>query len=68
MDASDKGFGGTAVTSLMMLYPRTDYVVGLDNKYSVSNKTLTGRSLYICGVIGLVITGWIILDKELFWL
>ena len=59
-----KGFVVTAITSLIILYPITDYVLGLENTYTVSNKTFTGLSLYICGVIGLIITGLIIWVTE----
>ena len=59
-----KGFVVTAITSLVILYPITDYVLGLENIYSVSNKSFTGMSLYICGVIGLVITGLLIWVTE----
>ncbi len=64
MAALYKGFVVTAVTSLIILYPITDYVLGLKNTYSVSNKLFSGMSLYICGVIGLVITGLLIWVTE----
>ncbi len=64
MSALYKGFVVTAVTSLIILYPITDYVLGLENIYTISDKTFTGMSLYICGVIGLIITGLIIWVTE----
>ena len=64
MAALYKGFVVTAITSLLILYPVTDYVLGLEKTYSVSNKTFSGMSLYICGVIGLVITGLLIWVTE----
>ncbi len=64
MAALYKGFIVTAITSLIILYPITDYVLGLENTYSTSNKSFTGMSLYICGVIGLVITGLLIWVTE----
>tara|TARA_B100001250_G_scaffold73852_1_gene60309 strand:+ start:1 stop:1707 length:1707 start_codon:yes stop_codon:yes gene_type:complete len=64
MAALYKGFIVTAVTSLIILYPVTDYVLGLDNTYSISNKTFSGKNLYFCGVIGLVITGLLIWVTE----
>ncbi len=64
MAALYKGFIVTAVTSLIILYPITDYVLGLENTYSITNKSFTGMSLYICGVIGLVITGLLIWVTE----
>jgi len=64
MAALYKGFIVTAVTSLIILYPVTDYVLGLEQIYTISNKVFTGMSLYICGVIGLVITGLLIWVTE----
>ncbi len=64
MAALYKGFIVTAITSLIILYPITDYVLGLENNYTVSDKTFTGMSLYICGVIGLIITGLLIWVTE----
>ncbi len=59
-----KGFIVTAVTSLVLLYPLTDYVLGLETTYNISEKSFTGMSLYYCGVIGLVITGLLIWVTE----
>ena len=64
MAALYKGFIVTAITSLVILYPITDYVLGLENTYTVSDKSFTGMSLYICGVIGLAITGLLIWVTE----
>ncbi len=64
MSALYKGFVVTAVTSLIILYPVTDYVLGLESNYSISDKSFSGMSLYICGVIGLVITGLLIWVTE----
>ena len=46
------------------MYPITDYVLGLKNTYIISDKSFTGMSLYICGVIGLIITGLLIWVTE----
>ncbi len=64
MAALYKGFIVTAITSLIILYPITDYVLGLENTYTISNKSFTGMSLYICGVVGLAITGLLIWVTE----
>ena len=60
MNALYKGFVVSAVSSLIILYPVTDYVLGLDNTYNLENKVFSGMSLYYCGIIGLVITGLLI--------
>ena len=64
MAALYKGFIVTAISSWVVLYPITDYVLGLDNSYTISNKSFTGMSLYICGIVGLAITGLIIWVTE----
>ncbi len=64
MNALYKGFIVTAVLSLVILYPVTDSVLGLETEFSVSNKSFTGLDLYICGVAGLVITGLLIWITE----
>jgi K(+)-stimulated pyrophosphate-energized sodium pump len=64
MAALYKGFIVTAVTSLIIVYPLTDYILGLENTYTISNKSFSGMSLYLCGVIGLVITGLLIWVTE----
>jgi len=64
MGALYKGFIATAVLSLIILYPITDKVIGLDTNYSSTNSSFNGFDLYICGVIGLIITGLIIWVTE----
>ncbi len=59
-----KGFIVTAITSLLLLYPLTDYVLGLDKLYSIGEKQFSGLSLYYCSVIGLIITGLLIWVTE----
>ena len=64
MGALYKGFIVTALLSLIILYPVTDKVIGLNNTYSVGNSVFTGFGLFLCGVIGLIITGLIIWVTE----
>lgn len=64
MNALYKGFVTTAVLSLLILYPITDYIIGLKTEYYIENKIFTGMGLYVCGIIGLVITGLIIYVTE----
>jgi len=64
MNALYKGFIVTAFLSLVILYPVTDSVLGLETIFNVSNKSFTGLDLYICGVAGLVITGLLIWITE----
>ena len=64
MAALYKGFIVTAVSSLIILYPVTDWVIGFDSVFTVDDKSFTGLNLYYCGIIGLIITGLIIWVTE----
>ena len=64
MGALYKGFIATAILSSAILYPITDRIIGLDNIYSSTNAEFNGFGLYLCGIIGLVITGLIIWITE----
>ncbi len=64
MKAMYKGFVITAISSLVILYPITKYVIGFSTEYIVNEKSFTGLSLYFCGIIGLIITGLIIWITE----
>jgi len=64
MNALYKGFIVTAILSLIILYPVTESVLGLETVFNVSSKSFTGLDLYICGVAGLVITGLLIWITE----
>ncbi len=64
MGALYKGFVATAILSLLILYPLTKATLGLTESYSYSNINFTGFDLYICAVIGLIITGLIIWITE----
>ena len=64
MGALYKGFVVSALASLVILYPVTNFVLGLDNSYFLDEKSFTGLSLYYCGIIGLIITGLLIWITE----
>ena len=64
MKAMYKGFIITALSSLIILFPITKYVIGFTTEYFVNDKSFTGLNLYFCGIIGLVITGLIIWVTE----
>ena len=64
MNALYKGFFATAILSVGILYPITENMIGLNNIYTTTNSEFSGFDLYICGVIGLVITGLIIWVTE----
>ncbi len=64
MGALYKGFIVTAIISLVLLYPITSKIIGLDELFKVGNKTFSGLDLYYCGVVGLIVTGLIIWVTE----
>ena len=64
MNALYKGFIVTAISSLIILYPITDFVIGLDHVYNKGDKYFSGSDLYVCGIIGLLITGLLIWVTE----
>ena len=65
MGALYKGFIVTAVTSLIIMYPVTDKLIGLSNNYSNNaGSNFTGMDLYICGLVGFIITGLLIWVTE----
>ena len=66
MAALYRGFAVSAILSAILLYFVTDYVVGLNTNLIVegTNTSFTGMSLFICGILGLVITGLIIWVTE----
>ena len=64
MGALYRGFIATAILSLIVLYFVTDMVVGFNTTLSINDISFNGLDLYICGVIGLAITGLIIWITE----
>jgi len=64
MGALYKGFIATSILSLAVLYPITDKIIGLNNIYSSTKTEFTGLDLYLCGIVGLLITGLIIWVTE----
>ncbi len=65
MGALYKGFIVTAVTSLLIMYPVTDSIVGINETYNNNaGSVFNGLDLYICGVVGFIITGLLIWVTE----
>ena len=61
MGALYKGFIASSVLSLVFMYPVTQKVIGFGD---ISDSSFTGMSLYICAIIGLIITGLLIWITE----
>ena len=66
MGALYKGFIASALLSLAIMYPVTNYVIGFDSSFTPKGSDIefTGQSLYYCAIIGLVITGLLIWITE----
>ncbi|WP_193371234.1 sodium-translocating pyrophosphatase [Pelagibius marinus] len=64
MGALYKGFIASAVISAVLLWPVTDYVIGMDTMMTTRGITFSGLDLYLCGIVGLVVTGAIIWITE----
>ena len=64
MNALYKGFLVTAISSLLILIPITDYVIGFNSEFKISGKNFSGLNLYYCEIIGLIITGLLIWVTE----
>ncbi len=65
MGALYKGFIVTAITSLIIMYPVTNAIIGISETYNNNaGAVFTGLDLYICGVVGFAITGLLIWVTE----
>ena len=64
MGALYKGFIAAAVLSAIVLYPVTDFVIGLNNFYTSDTVSFSGFDLYLCGIAGLIVTGLLIWTTE----
>ncbi len=65
MGALYKGVIATVVLSLIGLWPLTSYILGgMDTVISGGGINYTGTTLFYCGVVGLVVTGLLIVITE----
>jgi K(+)-stimulated pyrophosphate-energized sodium pump len=64
MGALYKGFIASAVLSLVGIAGVTHWVIGFDTKIVLSDITFNGMDIFLCGVIGLVVTGLLIWVTE----
>ena len=64
MGALYKGFIATAVLSAIVLWPVTDWLLGMGTEFTVGDQSFEGRHLYYSGLVGLLITGGIIWVTE----
>ncbi|HYJ59013.1 MAG TPA: sodium-translocating pyrophosphatase [Methyloceanibacter sp.] len=64
MGALYKGVIATGVLSLILLWPLTAWLVGMDTAMKVGEVSFTGRDLFYCGAVGLVVTALIVVITE----
>jgi K(+)-stimulated pyrophosphate-energized sodium pump len=64
MGALYKGVIATVILSLIGLWPLTDWLIGMDTALTSGAATYTGMTLFWCGVVGLAVTGALIVITE----
>ncbi|HEX3753587.1 MAG TPA: sodium-translocating pyrophosphatase [Rhizomicrobium sp.] len=64
MGALYKGVIATVILSLIGLWPLTDWLIGMDTSLSSGGISYTGMTLFWCGVVGLAVTGALIVITE----
>jgi K(+)-stimulated pyrophosphate-energized sodium pump len=64
MGALYKAFGVCALISAVLLLPATWIMVGLTTEFVVGDMVFTGWSLFLCGIIGLIVTALLIWVTE----
>jgi K(+)-stimulated pyrophosphate-energized sodium pump len=64
MGALYKGFFVSGILSLILLYPLTSQLIGLDTVIQAKSITFTGMDMFLCGVSGLIVTTLIIVITE----
>ncbi|HEX9159979.1 MAG TPA: sodium-translocating pyrophosphatase [Rhizomicrobium sp.] len=65
MGALYKGVIVTGVLSLIGLWPLTDWIVGINSVVgNIAGRSVTGETLFFCGIVGLAVTGAIIWITE----
>jgi K(+)-stimulated pyrophosphate-energized sodium pump len=64
MGALYKGFLVCALISAVLLLPATWIMVGLGTEYVIGEAAFTGWSLFLCSIIGLIVTGLLIWITE----
>src|SRR5476651_1399536 len=64
MGALYKGVIATVVLSLIGLWPLTDKLIGMDTAINSGGMDYSGMTLFWCGVVGLAVTGALIVITE----
>jgi K(+)-stimulated pyrophosphate-energized sodium pump len=64
MGALYKGFIATGVLAVIALWPVTDRLLGFGTTFAARGANFTGWDLYLCSIVGLVVTALIIVVTE----
>jgi K(+)-stimulated pyrophosphate-energized sodium pump len=64
MGALYKGLIATGVLSIVGLAVATQFVIGWGELGTVAGKAVMGTNLFICGIVGLIVTGLIVVITE----
>jgi K(+)-stimulated pyrophosphate-energized sodium pump len=64
MGALYKGFIATGVLAVIALWPVTDRLLGFNTTFAARGANFTGWDLYLCSIVGLVVTALIIVVTE----
>jgi K(+)-stimulated pyrophosphate-energized sodium pump len=64
MGALYKGVIATGILSLILLWPLTAWLVGLDTAMKIGEVSFTGQALFYCGAVGLIVTALIVVITE----
>lgn len=64
MKALYKGFIASAVVSAILIAVVTHYLIGFSTEIQMGDTTTTGRFLFYCSLVGLVVTGLIVWVTE----
>jgi K(+)-stimulated pyrophosphate-energized sodium pump len=64
MGALYKGFIASAVLSAVGIAAVTGWVIGFGSEYTIGASAFTGTSLFLCAIVGLVVTGLLIWITE----
>ena len=64
MGALYKGFIATGVLAVVALWPVTDRLLGFGTRFAARGANFTGWDLYLCSIVGLVVTALIIVVTE----
>tara|TARA_A100001037_G_C15153121_1_gene641037 strand:+ start:1088 stop:3211 length:2124 start_codon:yes stop_codon:yes gene_type:complete len=59
-----KGFLVAAILSAVAFWFVTDRVIGMEDTFSLGGKSVSGNDLFVCSIVGLVVTGLIIWVTE----